>query len=47
MDREKHVLSLPMLMNQRVGHHASDVNAVTDMGGNKTCAAQAPLTLVM
>ncbi len=29
MDREKHVLSLPTLMNQRVGHHhASDVNAV-------------------
>ncbi len=29
VDREKHVLSLPMLMNKRVGHHhASDVNAV-------------------
>ncbi len=29
VEREKHVLSLPLLMNQRVGHHhASDVNAV-------------------
>ncbi len=29
MDRKKHVLSLPMLMNQWVGqHHPSDVNAV-------------------
>ncbi len=29
VDREKHVLSLPMLMNQRVGHHhVSHVNAV-------------------
>ncbi len=48
---EKHVLSLPMLMNQRVGHHyASDVNwtlSFTDMGGDKTCAALAPLMLTM
>ncbi len=41
VDREKHVLSLPMLMNQRVGHyHASDVNmSFTDMGVDKTHAA--------
>ncbi len=47
-EREKHVLQLPIFMNQRVGHHhASDVNAVNHMGGDKTCAAQAPLTLAM
>ncbi len=29
VDSEKHVMSIPMLMNQRVGHHhASGVNAV-------------------
>ncbi len=36
VDREKHVLSLPMLMNQRVGHHhASDVNAVIHWYGRR------------
>ncbi len=48
LEHEKHVLHLPMLMNQRVGHHhASDVNAVIHMGIDKICAAQAPLTLAM
>ncbi len=48
MDREKQVLQLPMLMNQRVGHHhASDVNAVIHMSGDKSCTAQAPLILAM
>ncbi len=32
LEHEKHVLQLPMLMNQRVGHYASDVNTVIHMG---------------
>ncbi len=37
MDCEKHVLSLPMLMNLRVGHHhASDVNTVIHLYGLRT-----------
>ncbi len=37
VEREKHVLSLPMLINQRVGHHhASDVNAVIHWYGQNT-----------
>ncbi len=36
VEREKHVLLLPMLMNQRVGHHhASDVNAVIHWYGRR------------
>ncbi len=42
MDHEKHILSLLMLMNQRVcHHHPSDVNAVVHRYGRRqnTCCS--------